>query len=112
MITSLVEGRKDCVGFVSPYRAATVGISNSTTQTENVVEAFELCPSSSYMVFDSCYKYMYDKYNDVYRFVPMNGDTAGLCAHTDGVADPWFSPAGFNRGNVRGAIKLSYNPSG
>ena len=111
MITSLVEGRKDCVGFVSPYRAATVGISNSTTQTENVVEAFELCPSSSYMVFDSCYKYMYDKYNDVYRFVPMNGDTAGLCAHTDGVADPWFSPAGFNRGNVRGAIKLSYNPS-
>jgi len=62
-------------------------------------------------VFDSCYKYMYDKYNDVYRHVPMNGDTAGLCAHTDGVADPWFSPAGFNRGNVRGAIKLSYNPS-
>jgi phage tail sheath protein FI len=111
MITSLVETRKDCVGFVSPYRAATVGISNSTTQTENVVEAFELCPSSSYMVFDSCYKYMYDKYNDVYRFIPMNGDTAGLCAHTDGVADPWFSPAGFNRGNVRGAIKLSYNPS-
>ena len=111
MITSLVEGRKDCVGFVSPYRAATVGIANSTTQTENVTAAFELCPSSSYMVFDSSYKYMYDKYNDVYRFVPMNGDTAGLCAHTDGVADPWFSPAGFNRGNVRGAIKLSYNPS-
>ena len=111
MITSLVETRKDCVGFVSPYRAATVGIANSTTQTENVVEAFELCPSSSYMVFDSSYKYMYDKYNDVFRFIPMNGDTAGLCAHTDGVADPWFSPAGFNRGNVRGAIKLSYNPS-
>ena len=111
MITSLVESRRDCVGFVSPYRAATVGIANSTTQTENVTEAFELCPSSSYMVFDSCYKYMYDKYNDVYRHVPMNGDTAGLCAHTDGVADPWFSPAGFNRGNVRGAIKLSYNPS-
>ena len=111
MITSLVESRRDCVGFVSPYRAATVGIANSTTQTENVTEAFELCPSSSYMVFDSCYKYMYDKYNDVFRHVPMNGDTAGLCAHTDGVADPWFSPAGFNRGNVRGAIKLSYNPS-
>ena len=111
MITSLVETRKDCVGFVSPYRAATVGIANSTTQTENVVEAFELCPSSSYMVFDSGYKYIYDKYNDVYRFVPMNGDTAGLCAATDGVADPWFSPAGFNRGNVRGAIKLSYNPT-
>ncbi len=111
MINSLVEGRKDCVGFVSPYRSATVGIANSTTQTENVTEAFELCPSSSYMVFDSCYKYMYDKYNDVYRHVPMNGDTAGLCAHTDGVADPWFSPAGYNRGNIRGAIKLSYNPN-
>ena len=111
MITSLVEGRKDCVGFVSPYRSATVGISNSTTATENVVSAFELCPSSSYMVFDSCYKYMYDKYNDVYRYVPMNGDIAGLCAYTDGVTDPWFSPAGLNRGNIRGAIKLSYNPT-
>jgi hypothetical protein len=53
---------------------------------------------------------MYDKYNDVYRYVPMNGDTAGLCANTDAVADPWFSPAGYNRGNVRGAIKLSLNP--
>jgi phage tail sheath protein FI len=53
---------------------------------------------------------MYDKYNDVYRFVPLNGDTAGLCAYTDGVADPWFSPAGYNRGSVRGAIKLAYNP--
>ena len=111
MITSLVEGRKDCVAFVSPYRAATVGITNSTTQTENVTEAFELCPSSSYVVFDSGYKYMYDKYNDVYRFVPLNGDIGGLCAHTDGVADPWFSPAGYNRGNIRGAIKLSYNPT-
>ena len=111
MITSLVEGRKDCVGFVSPYRSATVAIANTTTATENVTEAFELCPSSSYMVFDSCYKYMYDKYNDTYRHVPMNGDTAGLCAYTDGVADPWYSPAGYNRGNVRGAIKLSYNPS-
>ena len=62
------------------------------------------------MVFDSAYKQMYDKYNDVFRFVPMNGDTAGLCAFTDQVADAWFSPGGFNRGNVRGAIKLSYNP--
>ena len=53
---------------------------------------------------------MYDKYNDVFRFVPLNGDMAGLCAHTDRVADPWFSPGGYNRGNVRGAIKLSYNP--
>ena len=110
MITALVEGRKDCVGFVSPYRSATVGVALSSTATENVKAAFDLCPSSSYMVFDSSYKYQYDKYNDVFRFVPMNGDTAGLCANTDNVADAWFSPAGYNRGGMRNAIKLSYNP--
>jgi hypothetical protein len=115
MITDLVETRKDCVGFVSPYRSATVGVASSTTTSaravNNIKTAYDLCPASSYMVFDSCYKYMYDKYNDVYRNVPMNGDTAGLCAYTDGVADPWYSPAGYNRGNVRGAIKLSFNPN-
>ena len=111
MITDLVEKRRDCVGFVSPYRAATVNVTSTVTQTTNVKDAFDDCPSSSYMVFDSAYKYKYDKYNDVYRFVPMNGDTAGLCAFTDRVADAWFSPGGYNRGNVRGAIKLSYNPT-
>ena len=111
MITDLVEKRRDCVGFVSPYSAATVNVANDTTQTENVKTAFDLCPSSSYVVFDSGYKYMYDKYNDVYRFVPLNGDIAGLCAFTDRIADSFFSPAGFNRGNIRGAIKLSYNPN-
>ena len=111
MITNLVESRRDCVGFVSPYRAATVGVTSSVTATENLKVAYDLCPSSSYMVFDSGYKYMYDKYNDVFRFVPLNGDIAGLCAFTDSVRDAWFSPAGFNRGNIRGAIKLSYNPN-
>tara|TARA_R110000765_G_scaffold132655_3_gene231212 strand:+ start:2148 stop:4250 length:2103 start_codon:yes stop_codon:yes gene_type:complete len=110
MLHALVETRRDCVAFASPHRSATVGVSSSITATDNVVDAFDLCPSSSYMVFDSAYKQMYDKYNDVFRFVPMNGDTAGLCAFTDQVADAWFSPGGFNRGNVRGAIKLSYNP--
>ena len=110
MITALVELRRDCVGFVSPYRAATVGIADSLTATKNVVDGFNTCPSSSYMVFDSGYKYMYDKYSDVFRFVPLNGDTAGLCAFTDSVADSFFSPAGFTRGNIRGAVKLSYNP--
>ena len=110
MITSLVETRRDCVGFVSPYRGATVGIADSITATKNVVDGFNTCPSSSYMVFDSGYKYMYDKYSDVYRFVPLNADIAGLCAFTDNIADSFFSPAGFNRGNIRGAIKLSYNP--
>ena len=111
MITSLVESRRDCVGFVSPYRGATVGVADSITATKNVVDGFNNCPSSSYMVFDSGYKYMYDKYNDVYRFVPLNGDTAGLCAFTDQIADSFFSPAGFNRGNIRGAVKLSFNPT-
>ena len=111
MITSLVESRRDCVGFVSPYRGATVGVADSITATKNVVDGFNTCPSSSYMVFDSGYKYMYDKYNDVYRFVPLNGDTAGLCAFTDQIADSFFSPAGFNRGNIRGAVKLSFNPT-
>jgi hypothetical protein len=111
MITSLVESRRDCVGFVSPYRGATVGVADSIAATKNVVDGFNNCPSSSYMVFDSGYKYMYDKYNDVYRFVPLNGDTAGLCAFTDQIADSFFSPAGFNRGNIRGAVKLSFNPT-
>ncbi len=114
MITDLVETRKDCVGFVSPYRSATVGVATSSATAaravNNVKVAFDLCPSSSYMVYDSAYKYMYDKYNDVYRHVPLCGDTAGLCAYTDGVADPWYSPAGYSRGIVRGAIKLSFNP--
>ena len=110
MITSLVESRKDCVGFVSPYRSATVGVTTSSKQASNVRTAADLCPSSSYMVFDSGYMYMYDKYSDVYRFVPLNGSTAGLCANTDNVADAWFSPAGYTRGTVRGAIKLSFNP--
>ena len=82
MLTALVEGRRDCVAFVSPHRSATVGVANTTTATDNVVDAFDLCPSSSYVVFDSCYKQMYDKYNDVFRFVPMNGDTDwSLCFH-------------------------------
>ena len=111
MITALCETRRDCVGFLSPYRAATVGVSLSSTATQNVKIGFDGLPSSSYMVFDSSYKYMFDKYNDVFRFVPLNGDTAGLCAFTDNVRDAWFSPAGYNRGRVRNAIKLSLNPT-
>ena len=105
-----MEGRRDCVAFVSPHRSATVGVANTTTATDNVVDAFDLCPSSSYVVFDSCYKQMYDKYNDVFRFVPMNGDNTVFVLSLDQVREPFFSPAGFNRGNVRGAIKVSYNP--
>jgi len=107
----LVEGRKDCVAFVSPRRQDVVGISSGITQTLNVKEFFDEIASSSYAVFDSGYKYMYDRYNDVYRYVPLNGDIAGLCANTDNVADPWFSPGGLNRGQIRGAVKLAYNPT-
>ena len=110
MITDLVELRRDCVAFLSPARQAVVNVQSSNTQTTNVKDSFDTLPSSSYVVYDSGYKYMYDKYADVYRYVPLNGDIAGLCAHTDRVADPWFSPGGYNRGNIRGAIKLAYNP--
>jgi hypothetical protein len=110
-IIDLCEARKDVVGFISPRRADVVGVSTGAAQTNNVKGFFDGLASSSYAVFDSGYKYMYDKYSDVYRYVPMNGDVAGLAANTDNVADPWFSPAGYNRGQVRGAVKLAYNPT-
>jgi len=111
MIIDLCEARKDCVGFISPRRADVVGITSGITQTNNVVAFFDQLASSSYAVFDSGYKYMYDRYSDVYRYVPLNGDIAGVAANTDNVADPWFSPAGYNRGQIRGAVKLAYNPN-
>ena len=110
-LITIAEIRKDAVVFASPERADVVNVSNSETQKDNVIDFFNSRSSSSYCVFDSGYKYMYDRYNDVYRFVPLNGDIAGLCARTDLVSDSWFSPAGFNRGNVRGAIKLAFNPN-
>ena len=110
-LITIAEIRKDAVVFASPERADVVNVSNSETQKDNVIDFFNSRSSSSYCVFDSGYKYMYDKYSDVYRFVPLNGDIAGLAARTDLVADSWFSPAGFNRGNVRGAVKLAFNPS-
>ena len=90
-LIDLVEARKDCVAFISPRRADVVNIASSITQGTNVKTFFDGLSSSSYAVFDSGYKYMYDKFNDVYRFVPLNGDIAGLCANTDTVADPFFS---------------------
>ena len=110
-LIDLVEARKDCVAFISPRRADVVNIASSITQGTNVKTFFDGLSSSSYAVFDSGYKYMYDKFNDVFRFVPLNGDIAGLCANTDTVADPFFSPGGFNRGQIRGAVKLAFNPT-
>jgi len=110
-LITIAENRKDAVVFASPERADVVDITNTNTQTNNVINFFDNIRSSSYVVFDSGYKYCYDRYNDVYRYVPLNGDTAGLAARTDLTADAWFSPAGFNRGIVRGAVKLAYNPT-
>ena len=110
-LIDIAESRKDVVAFISPRRADVVNISSSITQAANVKNFFDGLASSSYAVFDSGYKYMYDKFNDVYRFVPLNGDIAGLCANVDTVADPFFSPGGFNRGQIRGAVKLAFNPT-
>jgi len=110
-LITIAENRKDAIVFVSPERADVVNVTNSTTQTSNVKGFFDSIRSSSYVVFDSGYKYTYDKYNDVFRYVPLNGDIAGLAARTDLTADTWFSPAGFNRGIIRGAVKLAYNPT-
>jgi len=110
-LITIAENRKDAVVFASPERADVVDITNTNTQTNNVIDFFDNIRSSSYVVFDSGYKYCYDRYNDVYRYVPLNGDVAGLAARTDLTADAWFSPAGFNRGIVRGAVKLAYNPT-
>ena len=110
-LVNIVEERRDCMLFVSPRRANVVGVSNTTTATTNLVDFFDQLPSSSYVVFDSGYKYMYDKYNDVYRYIPCNGDIAGLCLQTTETAEPWFSPAGFQRGGIRNAIKLAYTPN-
>ena len=111
--------RKDAIAFISPYRkafitdtaAGSVTVNDDETITTNVLEFYSPITSSSYAVFDSGYKYMFDKFNDVFRFVPLNGDIAGLCANTDTVADPFFSPGGFNRGQIRGAVKLAFNPT-
>ena len=110
-VMDIATARKDCVAFISPARADVVNVSNDITQTANVKAFAEGLPSTSYAVIDSGYKYMFDKYNDVYRFVPLNGDIAGLCARTDSVADAWFSPGGFSRGQIRGAVKLAFNPN-
>ena len=109
-LIDMTEARKDSVVFLSPHRNAVVNVANSYTQTTNTTAWADALPSTSYAVFDSGYKKMYDKYNDVFRWVPLNGDIAGCCARTDAVEDPWWSPAGLNRGQIRGAVELAHNP--
>jgi len=105
---TVAAARKDCVAFVSPAYANVVGSQASATA---VVDYRNGLTSTSYGVMDSGWKYQYDKYNDVYRWIPLNADVAGLCVRTDLQRDPWFSPAGLNRGQIRNLVKLALNPT-
>ena len=110
-IISIASSRKDCIAFVSPHRGNVVGVSSALDQTNNVVGFFDTLESTSYAVFDSGYKYIYDRFADKYRYVPCNPDVAGLCAAVTANGTPWFSPAGLNRGAIKGAVKLAYSPT-
>ena len=110
-LIAIAEARKDCMATIGPHRADLVNISNSTTQTNNLLEYYSPLTSSSFVTFDSGYKYMFDRFNNEFRFVPTNGDTAGLMVRTAIEAFPWFSPAGEQRGVINNAIKLAYNPT-
>ncbi len=119
-LIAVAELRKDAIAFISPYRGAaltdtssqTTAIINSTdTITDSVISFYSPLQSSSYAVFDSGYKYMYDRFSDTFRYVPLNGDIAGICARNDINNFPWYSPAGTSRGSILNAVKLAYNPS-
>ena len=110
-LIAIASERKDCIACISPHRAGVVNISNSDTQTDNIVEYYNGLQSSSYAVFDSGYKYAYDRFNNEYRYIPLNGDVGGLMARTSINSFSWFSPAGASRGAINGAVKLAYNPS-
>ena len=109
LISNIAEVRKDCLVFLSPTRTSVVD--NAGSETTAIISYRDSLTSSSYSVMDSGYKYQFDKYNDVYRYVPLNGDIAGTCARTDLERDPWFSPGGFNRGTIKNVVKLSWNPT-
>ena len=113
VISNICDVRLDCVAFVSPQNTSTgeVITGSGSTATTAIKAYRDLLPSTSYAVMDSGYKYQYDRYNDVYRFVPLNGDVAGLCARTDNTNDPWFSPGGLNRGQIKNVVKLAINPT-
>jgi hypothetical protein len=108
---AVATSRKDCITFVSPHRGF-VSLASSVAQRDEIIAFFDSVGSStSYAVFDSGYKYIYDRYSDSYRYIPCNGDVAGLCVQTSQNSEDWFSPAGTQRGNIKTAIKLAYAPS-
>jgi hypothetical protein len=119
-LISVAELRKDAIAFISPYRGAAlsdtsvqtdVTVKSAADITNNVVEFYSPITSSTYAIFDSGYKYMYDRFSNTFRYVPLNGDIAGLCARNDINNFAWYSPAGTSRGAILNAVKLAYNPS-
>lgn len=117
---AVAEARKDAIAFISPYRGAAitdttddraVNINSDETITDNVISFYAPITSTTYGIFDSGYKYMFDRFANTFRYVPLNGDIAGLCARNDANNFPWFSPAGTNRGGILNAVKLAYTPS-
>jgi hypothetical protein len=113
-VISIAATRKDCIAFVSPHKGNQVGSNGALTTSQqkvNTINFFNGLTSTSYAVFDSGYKYFYDRFNDKYRYIPCNGDIAGLCVATSSALDDWYSPAGVNRGSLRNAVKLAYNPN-
>jgi phage tail sheath protein FI len=109
VINNVAETRLDCVAFVSPQNVTTgdVILGSGQSATEQIIAYRDVLPSTSYAVIDSGAKYQYDRYNDTYRYIPLNGDIAGLCARTDFTNDPWFSPGGMNRGQIKNVVKLA-----
>ena len=110
-LISIANERKDCVACISPHRNNVVDVSSTTDQTNNIVKFFSSLSSSSFAVFDSGYKYTYDRFNNQFRYIPTNGDIAGLMVRTEIDQFPWYSPAGQQRGVLNNAIKLAYNPN-
>ena len=110
LVIDVADARKDCIAFVSPQPAAGVDSVSAFTLEDALTYRSELSISSSYGVMDSGYKLQYDNYNDRYLYVPLCADVAGCCVRTDTTTDPWYSPAGFNRGTIRNTVRLAYNP--
>ena len=111
IIDNIAEKRKDCIGIFSPESSDVVNNDAFVgAEVEDIINFRNGLPSTSYAILDSGYKYMYDKFNDVFRYVPLNGDVGGLIVRSADIRDPWFSPAGFNRGQIKGVVKLPYNP--
>ena len=110
-LIAIAEGRKDCVAVISPHKSDVVNVTSSKDQTNNVLAFYAPITSSSYAVFDSGYKWTYDRYNNKFRWLPTNPDVAGLMVRTDIEQFPWFSPAGQQRGNINNSVKLAYNPT-